>query len=190
MENSKRILVAVDGSEASMRTVAYVAESIGGGRGFHVGLLHLELTPRMLEWGGTEDAKEEDRIESERDAEYRQMEAERLKKGKSMLRKLQAMIAEKGIDVMGLFVQFEEPLDRKRIVNAILAAAKEHNAGTVVRGTTRLFRLEEIVPSFCWRRTGSRRQGINNLGRRVRRAPWNRNSKCKTRKCRLNGSVP
>jgi nucleotide-binding universal stress UspA family protein len=134
MEDNKKIIVAVDGSEASMRTVAYVAEIIGGRRGFQVGLLHLELTPRMLEWGGSEDAEIEDRTESERDEAYRQMEVERLAKGKAMLRRLQETIAEKGIDVMGLFVQFEEPLNKKRVTSAILDAARDHRAGTIVVG--------------------------------------------------------
>lgn len=134
MRNNKRILVAVDGSHESMRTVAYVADVVGGRRGFHVGLLHLELPPRMLEWGGSEDPDIEERVESERDQAYAQLEQEGLAKGKSMLSQLKAMIADKGIEVMGLYVQFEEPLDRKRVTTAILNAAKEHNAGTIVVG--------------------------------------------------------
>jgi nucleotide-binding universal stress UspA family protein len=134
MRDNKRILVAVDGSEASLRTVAYVADMVGGRSGFHVGLLHLELTPRMLEWGGSENPEIEDRTESDRAEAYREMEEERLARGKPLLQRLQVMVADKGIDVMGLFVQLQEPLDRKNVTRAILNAAKEHNAGTVVVG--------------------------------------------------------
>jgi hypothetical protein len=98
VQNSKRILVAVDGSEASFRTVAYVADMVGGGSGFHVGLLHLELPPRMLEWGGSENPEIEDRTESERAEAYHQMEEERLAKGKSLLQRLQVLVADKGIE--------------------------------------------------------------------------------------------
>ena len=73
MQNSKRILVAVDGSQESFRTVAYVADMVSGRRGIHVGLLHLEVPPKMLEWGGSEDPEIEDRTESERDRAYRQL---------------------------------------------------------------------------------------------------------------------
>jgi nucleotide-binding universal stress UspA family protein len=134
MQNSKRILVAVDGSQESFRTVAYVADMVGGRRGIHVGLLHLEVPPKILEWGGSEDPEIEDRTESERDRAYRQLEEESMSKGKSLLERLQGMIADKGIEVMGLFVQFEEPLDRKRVTSAIFNAAREHNAGTIVVG--------------------------------------------------------
>jgi nucleotide-binding universal stress UspA family protein len=156
MQNSKNILVAVDGSEASSRTVAYVADIVGAQTGFHIGLLHLELPPRMLEWGGSEDPEIEDKTESERADAYRQMEEERLAKGSLLLERLQKIVVDKGIDVMGLFVQFEEPLDKKHVTCAILNSAKEHDCGTVVvgrhsfSGLNRFFRHhigEELVRS-------------------------------------------
>lgn len=156
MRNSKNILVAVDGSKASPRTVAYVAELVGATNGFCVGLLHLELPPRMLEWGGSEDPEIEDKVESERADAYRQMEEERLAKGKLLLERLRKTVAEKGIDVMGLFVQFEEPLDKTHVSSAILNSTKEHDCGTVVvgrhsfSGLKRVFRHhvgEELVRS-------------------------------------------
>jgi len=134
MPNHKRILIAVDGTEKSFRTVAYVADTLAGSRGFHVGLLHLELSPRMLEWGGSEDSEIEDRVETEREQTYRQLEDDQRAKGKSLLQRLQVLVADKGIDVTGLYVRFEEPLDRKSVASAILNAAKKHNFGIVVVG--------------------------------------------------------
>ena len=116
------------------RTVAYVAETMEGSRGFHVGLLHLELPPRMLEWGGAEDPEIEDKVETERDEIYRQLEKDKLAKGKSLLQRLQVLVADKGIDVTGLYLRFEEPLDRKSVASAILNAAREGNFGIVVVG--------------------------------------------------------
>jgi nucleotide-binding universal stress UspA family protein len=144
MSDSHRILVAVDESPTSGRAVAYVADMIGGKTGFHVGLLHMELPPRMLEWGGSEDPDIEDKVEAERDATYRQMEKERLAQGKTLLQHLKAILTDKGIDVVAQCVRFEEPLDRKNLAQNILATAKERDYGTIVVGRHSVSRWERF----------------------------------------------
>jgi nucleotide-binding universal stress UspA family protein len=134
MSKIRRILVAVDGSASSRRTVAYVAEMVGGSSDFHVALIHLELPPRMLEWGGSEDAKMEDEVSSERAAAYAEMEKDAIKVGQGLLQKLQGILAERNIDVAAQLVQIEEPLDSKNVTNHILKTARERDYGTVVVG--------------------------------------------------------
>jgi nucleotide-binding universal stress UspA family protein len=142
MPHNKRILLAVDESEESRRAVAYVADVVGGGAGFHVGLLHLELPPRMLEWGGSENPEVEERVSSERAETYRRVENRAVAGGRVMLQGFRAILAEKGIDAAVLLVQFEEPLDRKTIADHILKTAAERDYGTVVVGR-HLFSLWE-----------------------------------------------
>jgi nucleotide-binding universal stress UspA family protein len=134
MPTSQRMLVAVDESEASRRAVRYVADTLGGKPGFHVGLVHLELPPRMLEWGGSEDPDIEDAISSERAEAYQELEKEAIESGQGLLQRLQVILTERGIDVTALLVRFEEPLDRKHIANDVLKIAKERAYGTVVVG--------------------------------------------------------
>ena len=134
MLKTKRILVAVDGSASSRRTVGYVADIVGGKPDFHIGLLHLELPPRMLEWGGSEIAATEERVSSERADAYAEMENNAKEDGQGLLRKLQGILAERKIDVAAQLVQFEEPLDAKNITNHLLKTAKERDYGTVVVG--------------------------------------------------------
>jgi len=142
MLHSKRVLLAVDTSEASRRAAAYVADVLGGATGFHVGLLHLEVPPKMLEWGGSENPDVEEKVSSERGATYRQMEHESKVEGKAMLQQFQALLVEKAIDVTVLLVQFEEPLNRKNIADHVLHTARERGYGTVVVGR-HLFSLWE-----------------------------------------------
>jgi len=134
MPHSKKVLIAVDESEASRRAVAYVADVLGGGTGFQVGLVHLELPPRLLEWGGSENPEIEDKISSQRGETFQQMEKKAIAKDKAMLQHFQAMLVEKGIEGVVLLVQFEEPLDRKNIATTILETAKQRDYGTVVVG--------------------------------------------------------
>ncbi len=134
MPENKKILIAVDGSEHSYRTVQHVADLLTANDGFHVGLLHLEIPPRMLEWGGSEDPAVEALVEAEREDTYQDLEKKKMAKGKSLLQRLQVLIADKGIDVTGLYVRFEEPLDTKSVAANILAAARKHHFGTIVVG--------------------------------------------------------
>ncbi len=154
MPNKRRILVAVDESEASRRAVAYVAEMIGGKPGIHVELFHLEEPPRMLEWGGAEDPAVEERVEAERAAAYEEMQQRRIARSRARLQPLESILSRHGIDVADLVVEFEEPLDRRNIADDILEAARERDCGTVVvgrdsfTGWQRLFRhhvAEDLV---------------------------------------------
>ena len=96
-------------------------------------LFHLELPPRLLEWGGAEDVATEEKIESERADEYRRMEEKRQVKGQALCT-LQKTLARKGTTVAERFIRFEEPLDATTVSRAILDAAREHECGTIVVG--------------------------------------------------------
>ena len=76
----------------------------------------------------------EDMISSERAKDYQDTEKEIIEGGQAMLRKLQAILAEKQIDVIARVVQFAEPLDPKSIASDVLNKAKEREYGTVVVG--------------------------------------------------------
>lgn len=134
MSNNKRILIAVDRSAASRHAVEYVSEMVGPQDGFHVLLLHLELPPRMLEWGGSEDAQVEAKVEAERERAYIKMEDKAIARSRAMLQPLETILARHGVDVTGLLVEFEEPLDKKTIAAKILDTAGEHQCGTIVVG--------------------------------------------------------
>jgi hypothetical protein len=66
-EGDKNILVAVDDSEASDRTVTYVAQMVDGRREFHILLFHVpaSMPPQLLEFGGAEVPVQEQRAEAE-----------------------------------------------------------------------------------------------------------------------------
>jgi len=61
-----KLLVVVDNSLASMRAVAYVAQILGGRRGFRFCLAHTLPSPPagMMEFGGSEDPQKEEWLEA------------------------------------------------------------------------------------------------------------------------------
>jgi len=134
MANDQRILVAVDGSQASHRSVAYVADMMAGRRGAHVGLLHLELPPRMLEWGGSENDRLEEEVSEQRERDYRKMEKDAIEDGQALLKRLRSLLDEKAVDVIAQVVHFQEPLDARHIARDTLNVARERSYGTIVVG--------------------------------------------------------
>jgi hypothetical protein len=134
MASNQRILVAVDGSQASHRSVAYVAEIMAGCPFAHVGLLHLELPPRMLEWGGSENDRVDDEVSEQREHDYRKMETDAIEDGEALLKRLGLLLAEKAVDVIAQVVRFQEPLDARHIARDTLKMARERGYGTIVVG--------------------------------------------------------
>jgi nucleotide-binding universal stress UspA family protein len=132
MSNSKRILVAVDGTAESGRAVAYVADMVRGSPDVHIGLLHLVLPPSMLEWGGSDDPATEDRVSRERLKDYEELEQAAIAEGRTMLDRLKGILSKHGADVAELLVQFVEPLDLTHVGNHILRTAAERDYLTVV----------------------------------------------------------
>jgi hypothetical protein len=57
----KHLLIVIDASEVSERTVAYVAEMMEGREDVHVLLVHISepVPPKLLEFGGSENPEEE-----------------------------------------------------------------------------------------------------------------------------------
>lgn len=134
MRSNKKILIAADHSKATRRAIQYVSDLIGGQTLHQVTLLHLELPPRMIEWGGSEDAAVEAEVEAERDLQYEQMKQEKLADSRDALRQMQSILTTAGIRVNSLLVQFEEPLDKKNMAAKILETAATQDCGTVVVG--------------------------------------------------------
>lgn len=69
----KKILLAVDGSDSSLRAVRHVGEILGGRNRFEVTLFYVcSVPPRLLEHGGSEDPNVEQKLEEALEAEYQQ----------------------------------------------------------------------------------------------------------------------
>src|SRR5680860_589805 len=66
MVRDKTLLVGVDGSDSSIRSVSYVAEMIGTREDFHVVLFHVlpPIPPEFLEFGGAEDPATEKMLDA------------------------------------------------------------------------------------------------------------------------------
>ena len=170
MPINTRVLIAVDESDASHRAVRYVAELLGGTTGRHVGLIHLELPPRMLEWGGSEDPDTERAVSAERAQAYEKMERRVIEQGKAFLKHFRGIFADRGVDVTDLVVQFEEPMTAKSITEDLVKTARQRDYGTVVVGRQAFADYKRLFGNHVRDELVSRRGRPERLDCRVNQA--------------------
>ncbi len=144
MKNSKRLLIAVDESEASQRAVDYVSAMIDGRSGYYVCVLHGIHPVPPFEHGGAEDPEQEAILDAKlqkKDAEWleREKQAARplLEKAKGTLR--QARVPEDAI-----VTRFAQASSVDALVSEILAAAEKENCDTIIVGRETFTGLDKI----------------------------------------------
>lgn len=140
-----RILLAVDGSEASERAVRYVADVVGRLSEAHLHLFHVlqPLPPELLEFGGAEDPGTERRL-SDR---LKQAQSEWIHRAKGdaepVMERAKAVLSRAGIAPGRLSAEFAPSIHRPDVPRDILEAAQRARCGTIVVGRTSLSWLRE-----------------------------------------------
>jgi nucleotide-binding universal stress UspA family protein len=134
MKNSKRLLIALDDSEASRKAVEYVSAMIDGRPGYHVCLLHGLPPVPPFEHGGAEDPMLEEILDAnlqKKRAEWLQRERQAaqplLEKAKGVLRRSQ--VSENTITTRFAFASNVDVL-----VTEIVEAAQAENCDTIIVG--------------------------------------------------------
>jgi nucleotide-binding universal stress UspA family protein len=140
-----KVLVVVDNSLASMRAVAYVAQILGGRRGFRVCLAHTLPSPpaRMMEFGRAEDSKKQDWLESRLRASRHLWVSAAKRKASGSLELAYANLRRAGFGRGEIEVHFCYPSDRRNAPKEILRLAQERGCHTVVVGRRSLSWLRE-----------------------------------------------
>ena len=131
-----KLLVGVDNSLASMRAVVYVAQILGGRRGFRVCLAHALPSPPagMMEFGGAEDPQKEEWLEARLRASRHLWVSATKKKLSGSLDLAYANLRRAGFARGEIEVHFCYPSDRRNVPKEILTLARERGCHTVVVG--------------------------------------------------------
>jgi nucleotide-binding universal stress UspA family protein len=136
MNTSRNILIAVDDSEVSNRAVAYVADLMGGRRGFRFHLLHIlpPLPPALLEVGGSEDPDTEQHEEASIRDQQAAWLAQAEEAARPMLERAKSILRSAKVPAQAVGTQCVISLNGEAIVTDILEAARANQCGTVVVG--------------------------------------------------------
>ncbi len=144
MKDSKRLLVAMDDSEASHKAVAYVSAMIDGRPGYHVCVLHGIPPAPPLEHGGSEDPL----LEKILDANLQKKRAEWIKReqqsAQPMLEKAKAVLRSAQVAEDAMTTRFASASNADTLVSEILEAAQAENSDTIVVGRETFTGLDRI----------------------------------------------
>lgn len=147
MTVTKRLLVALDDSEASERVVTYVAQTLEGQKACEIILLHVpEPMPRQfLEFGGAEDPTEERRREAGLKAAQAQWVDQVNEAIQPLFAKAQSILRAAHIPEELVRTQLAMPHVDQSLETSILEAAQANACDTVVVGRESFSWLKELL---------------------------------------------
>jgi len=126
----KKILVAVDASDNSVRAITYVAEMVGSSNGFRVELLHITRLP------------DKDLFPDEKSWDEQRLRQEQ--KARDFLKEARAILENKGMDP-GAVSERGLCIMEHSIAKNILEIQEEGGFGTVVVGRRGMSKAEEFL---------------------------------------------
>ena len=143
MVRDRTFLVCIDDSEASLRTVSYVADTLGPQKGFQVVLLHVlpPIPPKLLEFGGSENPKTEKRLDERLKKDQAQWIEQAKQAAEPLVEKVKGIFLRVGVSADMITTVFAESIHRPDFVRELLETAHKQNCGTIVVG-------RESYPSF------------------------------------------
>jgi nucleotide-binding universal stress UspA family protein len=137
------LLIAVDDSEATARTLTYVASIAGRHRDVRLHLLHVApIPPGFLEFGGSENPQAE---------ENREVELAKLRLGyleglaQAVFARAQATLDKAGVPAGAVETHVLTTIDGEDLIQNLLKAARTNACDTIVVGRQSHSWLRELV---------------------------------------------
>jgi nucleotide-binding universal stress UspA family protein len=162
MNTNKRILIAVDASEASDRAVTYVAQIIAGQPDFQVVLFHMPapMPPRVLEFGGREHPVAEERVQAALNTTRDTGVDQAKHMAQPVFARAQTLLHREAIPEQAVETQIATPESGQTLDVSILTAAEREQCGTVVVGRTAWSWLQELWQQHVAERLLPEAQGL------------------------------
>lgn len=133
---SLKLLLVVDGTDASRQALQYVGRILAGRDGVecHLAYIASRLPPELLESGGSELPEREEQIESAMRAQQRDWTAGIDKKAERVLRGGRTTLERSGVAAACIDTCVSSPRDARRTVDEVLLLARDEACQTVVVG--------------------------------------------------------
>ena len=146
MDRHDKILIAVDGTDASLKAVDYVARMMGGRKDLHVRLFHAlpPIPPQLLEYGGTEDPQKERELSAELHAAQADWTAQAKRSAQTSLEATLALLIDHGFLSENLSTEFFSSIHKPDVAREVLEAAEKWDCGTIVTGRHCLSWAQEL----------------------------------------------
>ncbi|GJL66848.1 MAG: hypothetical protein NPIRA05_18190 [Nitrospirales bacterium] len=162
MARDKTLLVGVDGSDSSIRSVSYVAEMVGARENFHIVLFHVlpSIPPELLEFGGAEDPG----IEQTLDETLKKEQADWIENTKlaaePIMENAKTILHQAGVFPSRITALFSSSIHRPDIVGELIGTAHKQNCGTIVVGRESYSSFKEIFHHHVGEELAKKGQGF------------------------------
>jgi len=160
---TEHLQVVIDGSAGSKRAVTYVGRILGRRRRFHVHLLHLlpPLPPELLEFGGTEDPRKEQKLEAGLRREQRSWISSAREAVKPTVDDAVKALRVAGISSREIGFEFSYPTEPRDAAQVVLDQALAKHCHTIVIGHEAHSWFREIVGGHLTEHVLRRAHGIS-----------------------------
>jgi nucleotide-binding universal stress UspA family protein len=140
-------LLLIDGSTESMQAVSYIAKLADRQCGFHVCLLQVlpPFPPELLEFGGAEDSRKEQELESDLRREQQAWIASAKTSAEPRLERARQMLNGAGVPSSEIDLEFSDPMQADNVADMLLDQAVARRCHTVVLGHTAHSWFREVV---------------------------------------------
>jgi nucleotide-binding universal stress UspA family protein len=134
-KSTEHLLLAADPSPATERAVQYLGRIIGR-RDIKVHFFYLlhALPPALLEFGGSENPRREEKLESQLRSQQKQWIVKAQEAAQPVLDHVTQILRSAGVPQSCIDVSFSDPSEVSYAVEAVLQAAKSKHCQTVVLG--------------------------------------------------------
>ncbi len=136
ISENARLLLVIDGSLSSKRAAQYTGTILGRRRGLQIHLLHLlpPLPRELLEFGGAENPRKEQQLETELRREQKQWIASAKASAKPALKEAMEMLRKAGIAGHDITCSVSYPTEAHNAARAVLEQARTKKCHTVILG--------------------------------------------------------
>jgi nucleotide-binding universal stress UspA family protein len=136
MDRDKAFLVGVDDSDASIRSISYVAGLMEGRQDCRIVLFHVlpPIPPELLEFGGAEDPGTEQTLEATLKQEQAQWVENAKQKAAPLIENAKTILHQIGVAPAMITTAFSRSIHRPDIVRELIETAHTEQCGTIVVG--------------------------------------------------------
>ncbi len=147
MDRTTRILIAIDDSPASLEAVTYVSRLLGGRKDLAICLFHIlpPIPPKLREFGGSEDPRQEERLSAELRQEQHQWTEDAKRSAGGSMDKAMTQLIDSGFSAQQVTAETAPSSEEPNMANHILRKAEEWDCGTIVVGRRGLSWLQELL---------------------------------------------
>jgi nucleotide-binding universal stress UspA family protein len=142
-----RLMILVEESPASKRAVEYVGKLVSRRKGFHVCLVHAvpSVPPELLEFGGSENAAEEERQDEALKSSQRNWISKAKLRAQRAMDQANAILRKAGLPAATLKEKVLDPRDKRNAIDEILQLARKCGCSTIVLGRQSCSWLQTLV---------------------------------------------